>query len=223
MNTFPEGGSSIADGALPTAISALLTEVAVARRYKKGQLLFDEGSRPAAMFGVLSGHVGVSLADSAHDQRLATLLGPGQWFGEAPLLDEKARAFTAMAHSECRIAVVTATAFNAVITTHPEALLAITKLVCARYRQSLAWIEDNVLQSLEVRLARRILALCPEGATALPRVSQELLASQLGVSRPTLNRQLAQWARLNLLSVGYGRLQVIDREALRRLARVTAR
>lgn len=205
MNTFPEGGSSIADGALPTAISALLTEVAVARRYKKGQLLFDEGSRPAAMFGVLSGHVAVSLADSAHDQRLATLLGPGQWFGEAPLLDEKARAF------------------NAVITTHPEALLAITKLVCARYRQSLAWIEDNVLQSLEVRLARRILALCPEGATALPRASQELLASQLGVSRPTLNRQLAQWARLNLLSVGYGRLQVIDREGLRRLARVTAR
>lgn len=223
MNNHPDEGSPSADGTLPPAISTLLTEVAVSRRFKKGQPLFEEGSAPAAMFGVVEGHVAVSLADSDYSQRLATLLGPGQWFGEVPLLDAKARVFTAIAHSQCRIAVVTATAFSATITAHPEVLLAIARLVCARYRQSLAWIDDNVLQSFEVRLARRILTICPEGEVQTPRLSQDLLASQLGVSRPTLNRQLTRWRRLGLLSVGYGRLQVMDRAGLQRLARVCAR
>lgn len=220
MNNCPDEGSACADGTLPSAISAVLTEVAISRRFKRGQPLFEEGSAPAAMFGVAEGHVAVSLADSDHSQRLATVLGPGQWFGEVPLLDSKARAFTAVAHSECRISVVTATAFSATIAAHPEVLLAITRLVCARYRQSLAWIDDNVLQSFEVRLARRILAIFPEGGAETPRLSQDVLASQLGVSRPTLNRQLMQWGRLGLLSVGYGRLQVTDRAGLQRLARV---
>lgn len=206
----------------PPAICALLTEIAVSRRFLRGQLLFEEGSHPGAMFGVINGQVRVSLADSDDSQRLATLLGPGQWFGEVPLLDTKARAFTAIAHSDCRIAVVTATAFCTAITAPPEVLLAITRLVCARYRQSLAWIDDNVLQSFEVRLGRKILAICPEGEGGSPKLSQELLAAQLGVSRPTVNRQLARWARLGLLSVGYGRLQVIDRKGLRRLARIPA-
>lgn len=220
MNNPGSEGPSSSDGTLPPAISTLLTEAAVSRRLKRGQPLFEEGSAPAAMFGVLEGHVAVSLADSDYSQRLATLLGPGQWFGEVPLLDSKARAFAAVAHSDCRIAMVTATAFNAAIAAHPEVLLAITRLVCARYRQSLAWIDDNILQSFEVRLARRILAICPEGETETPRLSQDMLASQLGVSRPTLNRLLMRWTRLGLLSVGYGKLQVLNRDGLQLLALV---
>ncbi|WP_411863133.1 cyclic nucleotide-binding domain-containing protein [Xanthomonas arboricola] len=64
------------------------------------------------MFGILSGAVRVSLEPMQLSERLSLVLGPGQWFGEVPLLDARARAFSAVAHGRSKIAVVSTVAFN---------------------------------------------------------------------------------------------------------------
>ncbi|WP_425601982.1 helix-turn-helix domain-containing protein [Stenotrophomonas maltophilia] len=63
-----------------------------------------------------------------------------------------------------------------------------------------------------------MLTMPTEENTETPRLSRDLLASQLGVSRLTLNRQLMRWTRSGLLSVGYGKVQFIDRGVLERIA-----
>lgn len=208
-----------ADGTLPSHIAERFKAASVVRRLKDGQPLFEQGSRPAAMFGVLEGCVRVGVEGEAMDHRLVAVLGPSQWFGEAPLLDAKARAFTAVAHGECRIATVTATAFHALIRSDNEALLAVCQLVCTRYRQTIEWIEDTTLRSFECRLARTVIGHFPHSGSSALRLSQEMLATQLGVSRPTVNRQLAQWSRQGLIRVGYGRIDIVNLAGLEQLAR----
>lgn len=154
---------------------------------------------------------------------LATQFTAGHWFGEAPLLDDKARAFHAEAMEETEVAVLPASAFWHIMQSDASALLAVTRLLCARYRAALGWIEDASLRPLPARLAKRLLALADaSGASGRfaseIRVSQEELAAQLGVARQTVNKQLKQWEREGLLLLRYASVQLCDMPALHRLA-----
>ncbi len=198
------------DGMLPSDVRELFLSIAIARTYVAGQELFDSQSAPTAMYGVLDGRVRVSLVDQDGRQPVAATFGPGQWFGETPLLDSQARAFRAEAQEDCKVAVVPSRAFLELVGTNNQALLAVTRLVCARYRQTLAWGEDLLLHSLPTKLAGRLLtAQAPQ-----VHLSQEDLASQLGVSRATVNRQLRIWSQQGLLRLGYRYIEVLDQAAL---------
>lgn len=198
------------DGMLPDDVAGIFLSAAVTRTYVAGQALFDARSAPTAMYGVVDGRVRVSLLDSDGRQPMVTTLGPGQWFGETPLLDSQARVFRADAQDDCRIAVVPAQVFLELVNTNNKVLLAVTRLVCARYRQVLAWNEEMLLCSLSAKLAGRLLA------ARAPRIhlSQEDLASQLGVSRATVNRQLRVWEQHRVLHLGYRFIEVLDQAAL---------
>ncbi len=197
------------DGTLSPEIAEIFLSQASARTFVAGQRIFDLGSNPACMFGILSGAVRVSLEPMQLSERLSLVLGPGQWFGEVPLLDARARAFSAVAHGRSKIAVVSTVAFNRVIASNPAALLAITRLVCSRYRQTLNWIEANQARSLERRLAAQLLTAQPS-----IRMPQSALADRLGVSRPTVNRLLKAWKAQGLIDVGYGKVNVLNMDAL---------
>lgn len=197
------------DGTLSPEIAEIFLSQASARTFVAGQRIFDLGSTPACMFGILSGAVRVSLEPMQLSERLSLVLGPGQWFGEVPLLDARARAFSAVAHGRSKIAVVSTVAFNRVIASNPAALLAITRLVCSRYRQTLNWIEANQARSLERRLAAQLLTAQPS-----IRMPQSALADRLGVSRPTVNRLLKAWKAQGLIDVGYGKVNVLNADAL---------
>ncbi len=198
------------DGTLPDEIVEVLLSVAAIKSYLPRQELFDSRSSPTAMYGVLEGEIRVSLVAVDGRQPVVAMLGAGQWFGEAPLLDRQARAFRAEAVTASKIACVPAYAFTELINTQPKVLLAITRLVCSRYRQALAWGEGLLLHSLPARLAGRLLT---SGGTVVA-LSQQDLASQLGVSRATVNRQLSSWERQGLLRLGYRCVEILDSEAL---------
>ncbi|MCA0177759.1 MAG: Crp/Fnr family transcriptional regulator [Proteobacteria bacterium] len=197
-----------AAGGLPPSLAARFVAASSRRRLVAGEELFGLGSMPQAMFGVLAGRVQVSIYAADGRQLLAAVLGQGQWFGEVPLLDGVSRAFRAEALAAAEVAVLSAPAFWRLVGHDAQALLAVTRLVCHRYRQALAWIEDASLRPLSARLAARLLA---QAQTAEPlRLPQEALAAQLGVSRQRVNRQLKAWEAEGLVELGYASVRIRD-------------
>ncbi|NJC00373.1 DNA-binding transcriptional regulator LsrR (DeoR family) [Xanthomonas sp. 3272] len=73
----------------------------------------------------------------------------------------------------------------------------------------LNWIEANQARSLERRLAAQLLTAQPS-----IRMPQSALADRLGVSRPTVNRLLKAWKAQGLIDVGYGKVNVLNMDAL---------
>ena len=73
---------------------------------------------------------------------------------------------------------------------------------------------------LPQRLARQLLSAhemsSGDDASAGLRVSQEALGQMLGVSRQSVNRQLKQWESEGLLSLSYGRIRLLDVDAVLR-------
>jgi CRP-like cAMP-binding protein len=82
-------------------------------------------------------------------------------------------------------------------------------------------VEDAMLRSISTRVARRLLALARGDATvardfrSTVMVSQESFAMMLGVTRQTLSRELKLLALDGVVTVGYGRIDILSLAALK--------
>lgn len=206
---------------LSSDVARLLLEVAQRRKLVKGEELVGPGMRPDAMFGVISGLVCVSATGKSGRRFLAARMGPGLWFGEVPLLDNGVFVYGVHAEEESQVAVLSSAKLWTLIERHPFVLLAFTRLTCARYRMTLDWIEQASLKPFAARLAdclvRPAFTMGGLGDDTLA-MSQEDLASFLGVSRQTVNRQLKVWERQGIVSLRYGAVCLLNRLTLREFA-----
>jgi len=85
--------------------------------------------------------------------------------------------------------------------------------------------EDATLRSLRARVAHRLLVLARGDATQSVHLRrtlmlpQEALAMMLGITRQTLSKELNALARDEVISIGYGRIDLLSVEALQALVR----
>jgi CRP-like cAMP-binding protein len=103
----------------------------------------------------------------------------------------------------------------------PKAALELLRLAGQRLRWTSGLLEDAALLDAPARLAKRLLSLGElhgedgrDGRTM--RISQEELASFLGVSRQSVNEQLQAWKARGWVGLGRGTITVIDAGALRK-------
>jgi len=97
-------------------------------------------------------------------------------------------------------------------------------------RLLMGMFEGAQTQSLERRFAIRVLMLvrafgehAPAGVRIELRLSQDVLARMMGVSRPRINQLVRAWQSRGLVEQHYGRVTVVDLPALAALARGTGR
>lgn len=206
---------------LPPEVDAILLKASRVRTLVKSEAVFPQGSEPLGMFRVLDGTLGVHSLGASGRQLFLTPLTSGDWFGEVPLLDGLPRTYDVRAASQATIAVLPASAFWQIIETRPDVLLAITRLVCGRFRMALDWAGSAILNPLPVRLANRLASLIKRSGVddgLCLKVSQEKIAQQLGVSRQSVNRQLKIWETEGLLVVRYSAVTILDLQKLRETA-----
>lgn len=198
---------------LPPAVQQALLAIARRKPLGRGDALFLKGSMPDALFGVVEGELRVSTVGPDGREALIAMLEPGHWFGEVSLLIGRERVYAVAAVKPTEVAVVDAADFHALVAARPDVLMALTRLICFRLRQALAWIDDAMLMPLSARLARRLCSLHAGPADASQavhlNVSQEDLAAMLGVSRQSVNRVLKQWENEALLRIGYRSVDVL--------------
>lgn len=210
--------ASPAPFSLPPEVDAILLEASRFRTLVKSEAVFPQGSEPLGMFRVIQGSLRVHSLGFSGRQLSLTELVPGDWFGEVPLLDGLPRTYDVRTVSQANIAVLSANAFWQIIETRPDVLLAITRLVCSRFRMALDWAGSSLLSPLPVRLANRLVSLLERSGIKEElclKVSQENIAQQLGVSRQSVNRQLKIWEAEGLLTVRYSAVTVLNLQKLK--------
>jgi len=73
------------------------------KQYRKGSVIFKEGTFELSMFCVISGKVGIFADYKTRDEKVLAELGKGRIFGEMGLIEAKPRSATAIAleDTEC--------------------------------------------------------------------------------------------------------------------------
>jgi CRP-like cAMP-binding protein len=98
-------------------------------RHAKGTVLFKEGAPGALAYVVQEGRVSVSIQG-----KVVQRVGPGGIFGELALVDQAARAASALAETECALLAINRTVFVNLVKANPEFGAALLSAVAQRVR-----------------------------------------------------------------------------------------
>ncbi len=190
---------------------------------RDGQLFCAQGQNVRKKrdgFAVLvEGLLKVSSTSPHGREAILSYVRPGQWFGELALLDGAGRERDFFCVGACEILVIEPDALHGLL---QDAQLAnhIIRLLAWRTRTLLSLVEDFTLRSSLARTARRLVMLAydDEPQSGQHRssldVSQDALASMLGMTRQSVASQLRQLSSRGAIEQAYGRVTISSMVAL---------
>ena len=202
-------------GGLPLGERKAMLAAADVVQFRAGEMLYRKGDVAGGFFGVLQGAFKVSTLGEDGREGILSVIEAGNWFGEAALIDGQPRPHDATAVQASVVLVIQPQAFKRLMQRSAFAR-AIAVLLCGRVRVLYGMVEDAMLRSTPTRIARRLLTLARGDATlasdarASVAVSQEALAMMLGITRQTLSKELKVLVREGVLSLGYGRIEIVS-------------
>jgi hypothetical protein len=109
--------------------------------YGKGDTIYREGDPGAEIFIVRSGVVEILKVVAGKERRLA-IMGEGDFFGEASVLEQSARDVTARASTHCQLLRLDRETFNFVVQVNPDVALSMLRRFSRHLRKSLSGAGD---------------------------------------------------------------------------------
>ena len=207
---------------LPLADRKAMLSAAALVPVRTGDVLYHKGEIAGGFYGVVEGSFKVSSVGEDGREGILSIMEEGNWFGETTLLDGLPRPHDVTALHEGVVLVIVPSDFQALMQRAGFAQ-GIGALLCTRVRALYGLVEDAMLRSIRVRVARRLLALARGDTTMAPQardsiaVSHEALAMMLGIARQTLSKELQYLVREGVLALGYGHIDILSLPGLEKL------
>jgi CRP-like cAMP-binding protein len=190
------------DCGIPEAIADDFLERHTATSYRKGSVIFPQGSSGDTLFWVSGGVVDI-VARVNETRTVKWLIGPGDIFGHLSFPDSRGRyvqAFAAQARTDCQIGLITQERLA-------EALQMLDAASSVRLLQRIVgiwaatthyWVRlsgmnhRQRLESVLGDLATRFGIKESRGTLLIPELRHRDLAEMIGCTRPLMSRLLAE-------------------------------
>lgn len=182
--------------------------------------LFHPQDAGGNLYVVMSGGVKISSGMSETDS-IVTLVAEGESFGEMSLFTHKTQTSTAVTIAdENKILVLNQKDFREALAKNPDLTEHLLFAFAKRLEKQSESKNEFVSHSSLARVARLLLAKSnSENGALAPSLSQEEIAQYVGVRRETVARNLARLEASECLSRNRGRLVVLDRARLWKVAK----
>ena len=198
-----------------------VTQIALDKHFRKGQVIFSEGDEANGFYVVVGGRVKVFKLSVEGKEQILHIFGRGEPFGEVPVFAGQDFPAHAEAISESRLFFFPRDAFTNLIRQNPSLALNMLAVLSMRLRQFTVQVEHLSLKEVPGRLAAYLLYLSDEkdgGSMIDLNISKGQLASFLGTIPETLSRILAKMSKQGLIQVDGRLIKIVDRLGLEDLA-----
>jgi CRP/FNR family cyclic AMP-dependent transcriptional regulator len=106
------------------------------QKYRKSEVIFEEGSTGGEMYLIHSGRVLLTAKQNEADRVPLVVLKPGDFFGEMALVDDSPRSATASAiEDNTELIAMDRTRFLFMVRQQPEFALSLMHTLCKRLRE----------------------------------------------------------------------------------------
>lgn len=187
------------------------------RKYAAGAAIYRAGSPPAGMFGLVEGQWSLQTPPS---DVMISVQGVGRWAGEAAAMRRQSTMISIHALTACRVLHLSQADFEIVIR-DPECCRTIAALTAEGLGEAVIVVSNLIQPNGELRVAQRLLTfvgLYGDDRRVFTDISQADLATMCGLSRQTLNKVLMAFQEAGVITTAYRRLEILDLEALQRIA-----
>jgi len=191
--------------------------------YRRDEVIFHQGDPADTLHLIAAGHVTVRVTLPGGEFVIVAIFGPGDAFGELALVGgPRPRGATVIALEPCETLSLGRDQFERLRASYPGVNRFLVELLSTRVVRLNGYLLEALYVPAERRVLRRLLDLCQlyagdEQHIVIP-VTQEMLASLAGTTRPTANQVLGRLAASQVVEVSRGQIVVLNRGELRRRA-----
>ena len=181
---------STAADQLPKPLLDAIAQCGDARSYPARSTLVNEGDTTDSLYVVLSGRVKVYVSSDNGREVILAELGPGEYFGELSL-DQEKRSASVQALEPCTCCVVQGAQLRRFLAEHPDFALHLTHKMARMVRRLTEQVKSLALQDVYGRVVRLLNELSdPVGDERVVRakLTQQDIADRIGSSREMVNR-----------------------------------
>jgi CRP-like cAMP-binding protein len=215
--------ATLGDGQL-----AELARVARRYRYHRDEVIFYQGDPGDTFYVILSGQVKVGVTSPEGQEAILVMLDAGEGFGEFALLDDQPRSATIETTRPTEVLAIRKDDFRRLLRQLPDIAIGLLRVLTKRLRNTDQLVEDAAFLDVGDRLAKKLLGLMETHGRAAAQggieldlhLTQQELASMIGATRESVNKQLGAFRDRGLVAVDRQRITILRPEALR--ARVEA-
>ncbi len=177
---------------LTDAQAVSVADAVVKRRFKRGEVIVEQGKKTNALFILLNGRARVVTADSRGREVILATLRPGDHIGEMSLIDNEPHSATVRAEVQTDVLMLGRTEFARCLPENSSMAYAVMRGLVQRLRQADRKIESLALMDVYGRVARALLEFASEvgdGALLIrERLSRQDIAKMVGASREMVSR-----------------------------------
>lgn len=192
--------------------------------FRKGRVVFLQGSSERALFAVDEGLVKLVVSSEDGREVIVGMLGAGDFFGEDALLaDGFPKGYSAVCITDSKILRVDPKQLWQKIRTSPEAAAIFIAYLLRRTQGLYEHLANCLLNDGAKRLMRTLTS--QQARLGHLRMSQQTLGEMIGMTRQYVNVLLKQFSRSKLQqeSMGFRRQAASDVSSSRRLSKSSTR
>jgi CRP/FNR family cyclic AMP-dependent transcriptional regulator len=193
---------------------------------RDGATIFAQGDPADAVFAIVGGdgHVRIGSVDRHSKALMVEVFRTGDIIGEIGVIDGGSCTAAAVVEGKVHLLKIRGTAFLNALARSPEPGDSLCRMIARRPRRTFELFQDATFETLDVRLARKILYLAARGSRQtesgsrlLGRLQQGDLADLLGTTTRSIITILNAWRAAGLVAYDTDRalLTVRDMAALR--------
>ena len=177
---------------LTEAQATTVAEAMGKRRFKRGEVIVEQGKKANALFILLNGRARVVTADSRGREVILATLQPGDHIGEMSLIDNEPHSATVRAEVQTDVLMLGRVEFARCLPENTSMAYAVMRGLVQRLRHADRKIESLALMDVYGRVARALLefaAETPEGELLIrEKISRQDIAKMVGASREMVSR-----------------------------------
>jgi CRP/FNR family transcriptional regulator, cyclic AMP receptor protein len=181
---------------LTTAQAEVLADAVEKRRFKRGEIIVEQGKKCDALYILLAGRARVLVTDNKAREVILATLHPGDYIGEMSLIDQAPHSATVEAEVQTDALVLGGTAFAQCLLENNATVRAVLIGLVGRLRVADRKIESLALMGVYGRVANVLLDSgvpqpVPTGEdirVIRDKISRQDIAKMVGASREMVSR-----------------------------------
>jgi CRP/FNR family transcriptional regulator, polysaccharide utilization system transcription regulator len=187
--------------------------------YKKGQVIFHEGTRPLGIFCVNSGKVKITKSNSEGKEQIIRLGKQGDVMGYRALMADSKYSASAVAMEDSMVCFIPKEEFNNLILKNARFGQGLMKLLSDALGNAEDRMAKMAMKPVRERLAEALLLLHQtykqnDEAVFSIAISREDLANIVGTAKETAIRFLSEFKDEKIISTQGSQIKIIDLDKL---------
>jgi len=203
---------------LSAAEMEAMAQAAPMRRFAAGEVLYSPQQRVETLFILKQGRVRIFRLSPDGRALTTSIVSPGTIFGEMVVVGQLMHDNFAEAMEDTVVCVMGRDDVKRMLLGDPRIAARISEILGQRLSMLEQRLSDAIFKSVPERVADTLVTLSthrPLTRNPVVQITHEQLAALVGTSRETATKVLGELADRELISLGRGRISILDQAGLR--------